>query len=63
MVKPIVSYLRNAFTEIGKISWPNRKQTIRLTVAVLVFSAVFGLFIGFIDLGLAELVKRVIVKG
>ena len=63
MVKGALNYFRNSFTELAKISWPSREQTIKLTIAVMVFSVVVASFIGAIDLGLAEVVKRVIVKG
>lgn len=61
-MKSLVSYFRNSFIELGKISWPTRQQTIQLTIAVIAYSLVIGSFIGAIDLGLAEVVKKVIVK-
>ena len=58
----LVNYFRNSFIELGKISWPSREQTIKLTLAVIVYSLIIGGFIGALDIGLAELVKKVIVK-
>lgn len=56
-----ITYFKDAWKELGKITWPTRKQSIRLTIAVAVFSLVFALLIGAIDFGLAELAKRLFV--
>jgi len=62
-MKRLFTYFKESWRELGKISWPNRKQTTHLTLAVLTFSLVMGVFIGGIDFGFSELVKRVLVKG
>lgn len=62
-LKPVVSlmdYFRNSWLELGKITWPSRKVTIRLTIAVIVFSAVFALLSGIIDFGLTAAIEQVI---
>ncbi len=61
-MKRIINYFRVSWAELGKISWPNREQTLRLTGAVVVFSVILAAFIGTIDFGLARLVQKVIVK-
>lgn len=58
----LLNYFKGSWRELGRISWPSRKQTTKLTVAVVVFSIIFGIFIGSVDFGLSELVKRVLIK-
>lgn len=40
--------------ELKKVSWPTRKQTIRLTAVVLGASLIIGLYVGIIDILLAK---------
>jgi preprotein translocase subunit SecE len=46
--KPIV-FLKEVKTELGKVRWPTRKETARLTLIVLGASAVVGIFISSLD--------------
>lgn len=61
-MQAIVNYFSESVREFGKINWPSRAQTLRLTLAVIVFSAVLSVFMFTVDLGLNELVKRLIVR-
>ena len=56
------SPLRNAWAEVRQVTWPGRKETVRLTIAVLIFSIIFGSFIAVLDLGLDKLFKEVILR-
>ncbi len=62
LARPVMSYFRESVTELGKVTWPNRRQTLRLTAAVFVFSIALAGFMGGIDVGLNAAVKRVILK-
>ena len=55
-------YLRNAWGELRQVSWPNRVESLRLTSAVIIFAAVFGLLIAATDYGLDKVFKKVILK-
>jgi preprotein translocase subunit SecE len=55
-------YVRNAWKELRQVTWPSRIETLRLTSAVIVFSAVFGILIAITDYGLDKLFKKVILK-
>jgi preprotein translocase SecE subunit len=55
-------YLRNAWGELRQVSWPNRRESLRLTSAVLIFSVVFGILIAITDYGLDKVFKKVILK-
>lgn len=55
-------YLRNSFKELRLVTWPNRKQTLQLTSAVIIFSVVFGIVVALFDFGLDKLFKQVILR-
>lgn len=40
--------------ELKKVTWPTRKDTIRLTTIVIGVSLIIGLYIGIIDILLAK---------
>lgn len=37
-------------TELRKVTWPTRQETIRLTAAVIIISLAVGLFVGGLDI-------------
>ncbi len=49
MITP-VAFLKEVQSELTKVIWPTRKQTIRLTVLVVAVSLGVGLFIGGLDI-------------
>lgn len=58
----IPRYFVNAWRELRQTTWPSRRETWRLTVAVFIFAAVFGALVAGVDKGLDELFKKVILK-
>jgi preprotein translocase subunit SecE len=40
--------------ELKKVSWPTKKETMRLTAVVIIISLIIGLYIGIIDVLLAK---------
>lgn len=56
---PIV-FVREAADEVRKVTWPNRTEIIRLTVAVIIISVIVGIFLGGIDFILTTLLQKVI---
>lgn len=56
------SYLSASRSELTKVTWPNRHQTLQLTIAVIIFSLVMAAFLGSIDYGFQLLVKKLILK-
>lgn len=55
-------YFRDSWTELKKVSWPSRGQTIRFTVAVFIFSGFFALITALADYGFTKAVERIILK-
>lgn len=58
----VPSYFVNSWRELRKVQWPNRRETWRLTLAVFVFSVVFGALVAGVDKGLDEIFKKVVLK-
>ena len=55
-------YFLNSWRELRQVTWPSRRETWRLTGAVFVFAFVFGTVVFFVDKGLDEIFKKVILK-
>jgi preprotein translocase SecE subunit len=55
-------YIRSSLAELRQVTWPDRKQTLKLTSAVLIFALTFGLIVALVDFGLDKLFKQVILR-
>ncbi len=60
---PKFKFLRSSFGEIRLVTWPNRRDTLRLTFAVIIFSIVFGVMISLLDWGFEIIFKKVFLHG
>lgn len=40
--------------ELKKVTWPTKKETMRLTAVVIIVSLIIGIYIGIIDILLAK---------
>lgn len=45
----IKTYLQNCFQEIHNVTWPTRKQAVRITTIVFIFMIISGFVLGFVD--------------
>ena len=54
-------YFRESWGEIKKVTWPNRKETLKLTFAVILFTAVFTIFMSLTDVGVSNVVERILL--
>jgi preprotein translocase subunit SecE len=61
-MKWLVSYFNDARSELAKVTWPTRAQATRWTVAVIVFSLAFAVFVGGLDYVFSLILQRVILK-
>ena len=55
-----VQFLREVKTELKKVTWPTRRQTISSTGVVVVLVIIVSVFLGLVDMILARLVRLVI---
>ena len=56
-------FLQEVRREVGKVSWPSRKETTISTVMVFIFVTIAALFFFLVDQALAALVKLVLGIG
>lgn len=59
----LVTYIQQSVHELKKVTWPDRKTGMQLTIAVVIFSLVLGAYIGLVDLLYAKVLKTLILKG
>lgn len=57
----IPKYFRESWAEVKQVTWPNRKESLKLTSAVIIFTVVFGLLITITDYGLDKLFRKVLI--
>ena len=55
-------YFRNSWKELRQVTWPTRRETWQLTLAVIIFSIIFGVLIAIVDYGLDKVFKQLIIK-
>ncbi len=53
-------FVRDAFDELKKVSWPDRQVTVRYTIIVMVSSLAIGLLIGGLDYLFTMLLETVV---
>ena len=53
-------YLREVVSELRKVVWPSRKETLGSTVVVLVIVVISGIFLGLVDHILGSIVSLVL---
>ena len=58
----VPTYFINSWREVRQVTWPSRRETWRLALAVFIFAVVFGVLIAGVDKGLDLIFKKVILK-
>lgn len=61
-MQKIVQFLKEAYAELLKVSWPSREQTIHYTVLVIVISLVVAIVLGVLDNTFSSLLKNFILN-
>ena len=56
---PVPTFTRDIIEELKKVTWPTKKNTVRLTVIVIGISLIIGLYIGIIDILLTKALEVV----
>jgi preprotein translocase SecE subunit len=51
-------FVADVYTELTKVTWPNRHDATRLSLLVILVAGAMGVFLGLWDLGLTEAVER-----
>jgi preprotein translocase SecE subunit len=58
----IPKYFKESWRELKMVQWPNRKETTKSTIAVIVFAVVFGLMITVVDYGLDKIFRELLLR-
>lgn len=62
-LQALVRYFEDAKTELGKVSWPTRKEVKVTTIAVLILVVVMSIFLGIADLLLSKIMESILSIG
>ncbi len=62
-IQALGKYFEDAKTELGKVSWPTRKEVKVTSIAVLVLVVVMSIFLGIADLILSKLMESILSTG
>lgn len=57
-----LTFLQEVRTELAKVHWPTKDETIKLTIVVIVISTALGVFIGSIDFVLVKLTELLLKR-
>ncbi|OGO60403.1 MAG: preprotein translocase subunit SecE [Chloroflexi bacterium RBG_19FT_COMBO_48_23] len=57
------AFIGEIIGELRKVTWPSRRDTVRLTIMVIIVCVLVGLFLGALDYGFSELVAKVLLGG
>ena len=48
--------VKEIYAELGRVTWPTKEETIRLSIIVVSISIVIGLFLGVIDMAFSKII-------
>lgn len=54
----LIAFIRGTIDEAKQVSWPTNQETIRMSISVILFSAITGLVITGVDQALARVVEE-----
>lgn len=59
---PPVQFIKEVVTELKKVTWPTRDETVKLTAVVIAISVIVGIFIGSLDYTLVSITSLLFKK-
>lgn len=59
----IIQYFKDVRSELGRVHWPSRAQTIRYTTIVILISLITAAFLGAFDSLFLYLITKWITRG
>jgi preprotein translocase subunit SecE len=60
MIARIREFVREVLVEFRKVTWPSRDELVNSTTVVIALTVVMAFFLGFVDIGLARVVERIL---
>ncbi len=58
----VTQFIKEAYVELKKVTWPSKEQVINYTIAVILISIAVALFLGLLDEFFAMIIKKFILK-
>ena len=58
----IIQFFREVKVELQKVVWPSRREALKVTGIVILFSLLVAVFLGAIDFGLTKLLGLLVEK-
>lgn len=59
-MKKLVKFLKEVRSELKKVRWPTREQTLKLSMVVIFITLVVALYIGALDLVFAKIMEVIL---
>lgn len=59
-VQKVKSFLESVKIELGKVTWPTRKETVATTSVVIVIVLLISIYLGACDVVLAKLMRLIL---
>ena len=57
ILEPSVQFVKEAWMELNKVTWPNQKETFGATAVVLALVFLVSFYLGLVDIGLTRMMK------
>jgi len=58
-----IGFINNAVTEAKKVVWPTRRETIQMTLIVIICVVIMAIFLGLVDSGFAYIINLLLGRG
>lgn len=58
-----VQFIRDTYSELKKVVWPTRQQTMNLSMVVVIASLIVGVLLGAIDMIFTGLIQTYLIPG
>lgn len=60
LFRKLINFLKEARSELRKVTWPNRKQLISSTIVVIITVTIVAVYLGIIDLAFSKIVTMIL---
>lgn len=61
MFKAIKQFVLEAIRELGRVTWPSRNTVLKMTIGVVVISALFGVYAALVDFGITGGLRELLI--
>ncbi|MDR1695663.1 MAG: preprotein translocase subunit SecE [Endomicrobium sp.] len=60
LFKKAMQFFREAYYELGKVTWLGKKEAVATTVVVIIFIIIMSVFVSLVDLLLGGILRHVL---